>query len=272
MNNISVVILTLNEEANLSACLESCSWCDDIVVFDSYSTDRTVDIAQQHGARVEQRAFDNYAAQRNASINDVNYKHPWLLMIDADERVPPSLAAEIHEAVRRPDSDVVMFRMRRKDFFFGRWLRRSSGYPTWFGRLIRPGQVHVKREVNEEFVANGKVQQLNEHLHHHPFNKGIAWWYERHNRYSTMEAAATLSERTERIEWKALFGTDPVERRRALKQIAYRIPARPLMVFIYLYILRLGILDGLPGYYFCAMRASYELMIDVKVRALKSLH
>ena len=126
MSFISVLILSLNEEINLAACLDSCAWCDDIVVFDSFSDDGTGAIAAAKGARFVQRRFDNYAAQRNAALTEVRYKHPWVFMVDADERIPPDLAEELRQAVAQADEDTVLFRMRLKDFFMGRWLRRSS--------------------------------------------------------------------------------------------------------------------------------------------------
>lgn len=265
MNGVSVLILTLNEEANLADCLASCAWSDDIVVFDSLSSDRTVDIARERGARVVQRPFDNYAAQRNAALGTVTYKHPWVLMVDADERVPADLAAEIAAAVARAGDEVALFRMRRKDYFLGKWLRRSSGYPSWFGRLARVGRVRVEREVNEEYIADGRIGHLQAHLHHYPFNRGIAYWIERHNRYSTMEAAAKMSLERGRIALGGLVNGDPIDRRRTLKQLLYLVPFRPQIVFFYLYIVRLGILDGRAGFYFSRMRATYELLIDLKV-------
>jgi glycosyltransferase involved in cell wall biosynthesis len=265
MAAISVVILTLNEEANLAGCLDSVSWCDDIVVFDSFSSDRTAEIAARPPVRFLQRPFDNYAAQRNAALTEVQYKHSWVLMIDADERTPSDLAGEMARAVTHADAEVVLFRMRRKDFFLGRWLRHSSGYPTWFGRLMRLGRVRVEREVNEEYIADGKIAYLQSHLHHHPFNRGIAYWYERHNRYSTMEALAKVQDSGVHLSVKSLTSTDPVERRRALKRLAYRLPMRPTLVFLYWYVFRLGFLDGRAGFAFSSMRATYELIIDLKV-------
>ena len=265
MSTVSILILTLNEEANLAECIESCRWSDDIVVFDSMSEDRTLEIAKSKGARLVQRRFDNYAAQRNAALTTIQYKHPWVLMVDADERIPPELAAEITATIAGVGADVAMFRMRRKDFLFGKWLRRSSGYPSWFGRLVRLGHIHVEREVNEEYIADGRVEHLKEHLHHYPFNKGVAYWFERHNRYSTMEAIAKLRIGDDRIVLRTLFSGDPIDRRRALKQLLYHIPLRPFIVFFYLYIVRLGILDGRAGFYFSRMRAAYEMLIDLKV-------
>jgi glycosyltransferase involved in cell wall biosynthesis len=265
MNSVSVLILTLNEEANLAECLDSCGWSDDVVVFDSLSQDRTREIALAKNARVFERPFDNYAAQRNAALTTVRYKYPWVLMVDADERVPADLAAEAAARVAAALPGTVMFRMRRKDFFLGRWLKRSSGYPTWFGRLVQIGRVHVERAVNEEYVADGGIEHLNSHLHHFPFNKGIACWFERHNRYSSMEAIAKVSMQSDPLAPRDVFSADPVARRRALKVLLYRIPARPLIVFFYLYVVRLGMLDGRAGFHFSRMRAMYESLIDVKV-------
>jgi glycosyltransferase involved in cell wall biosynthesis len=265
MKGVSVLILTLNEEVNLGECIDSCAACDDIVVFDSMSEDRTLEIARQKGARVVQRRFDNYAAQRNAALTTVDYKHPWVLMVDADERLNDDLGAEISDRVAAAGDAVAIFRIRRKDFFLGRWLKRSSGYPTWFGRLIRRGAARVEREVNEEYVTDGLIEHLDGHLYHYPFNRGIAYWFERHNRYSTLEAIAKADVRKTPMSIQSLLSRDPIERRRALKQLAYRLPLRPTIVFCYLYFVRGGFLDGRAGFYFSRMRAAYELLIDLKV-------
>jgi glycosyltransferase involved in cell wall biosynthesis len=261
--------LTLNEEVNLADCIDSCAWSDDIVVFDSLSVDRTREIALAKGARVIERAFDNYAGQRNAALMEVRYKYPWILMVDADERVPEDLAREIEARVAVADVDTVMFRIRRRDFFLGQWLKRSSGYPTWFGRLVRLGRVKVAREINEEYVADGRIEYVDAHLHHFPFNKGIAFWFERHNRYSSMEALVKLEQQGKPVTPGALLTGDAIERRRILKQVLYRLPLRPLIVFFYLYVFRLGMLDGRAGFYFSQMRAIYEFCIDLKVMEAK---
>lgn len=264
MSGVSVLILTLNEEINLGECIDSCAWSDDIVVFDSMSTDRTEEIARSKGARVVERAFDNYAAQRNAALTTVAYKNPWVLMVDADERIPAELAAEVGAATSQAGSDVALFRMRRKDFFMGKWLRRSSGYPTWFGRLARVGRVRVEREVNEEYLADGRVEHLKAHLHHFPFNKGVSYWFERHNRYSSMEALAKVDLQRHPASLAGVFSRDPLIRRRALKHLVYRLPLRPPIYFLYFYFIRFGLFDGRAGFYFSGMRAMYELLIDLK--------
>ena len=148
---ISVLILTLDEEINLLKCLESIRWSDDIVVLDSYSNDRTTDIAKKFGARVVQRDFDNYASQSNAAVSKGSNDSNWIVVVDADEIVTPELKHEILHAVKSGDPSITMYRVRRKDMFQGKWIKQSSGYPTWFPRVFKNNCVSVEREINEEY-------------------------------------------------------------------------------------------------------------------------
>ena len=186
--SVSVLILTLNEEQNLPACLSSLEWCDDIVILDSLSSDSTKQIAADAAVRFYERDFDDYASQRRYGVDEIDYKYDWLLMVDADEMVPEALAQEIKAALGKVAPETTLYRMRRKDYLFGKWIKRSSGYPTWFGRLMRIGFVRIERSINEEYVTDGKIEYLQNHLDHYPFNKGFSAWLEKHNRYSTMEA------------------------------------------------------------------------------------
>lgn len=263
--NVSVLILTRDEEVNLAGCLDSVRWCDDVVVLDSLSTDRTVEIARSHGARVVERAFDDYARQRNHGLREIEYRHPWLLMLDADERVPEELHREIEAAARDAAPETCLYRVRRKDFLFGRWIR-SSGYPTWFGRLARVGRVWVERPVNEQYVTDGRIGLLRGHLHHYPFNKGFSAWLLKHDRYSSMEATLRLEEPPAPARVAEFASRDPEVRRRALKRLAYRLPARPLLMFLALYIGKRGFAEGRAGLTFSMLRAWYEYMIDCKYR------
>lgn len=266
--SISILILTLNEEVNIGACLESVSWSDDVVVLDSGSTDRTVSVAAEHGARVESRPFDDYASQRNFGLAGIAYRHDWVLMLDADERVPADLAQEMLQAVKAAAADVALFQLRRRDWLLGRWIRRSSGYPTWFGRLGRRGRVSVQRPINEEYHAEGRVASLWGHLDHYPFNKGFSEWIAKHNRYSTMEAELFEQRRAQPLSG-SVFARDAVSRRKAIKDRVYRLPGRPVLMFLALYLVRGGILEGRAGLTFCLLRGWYEFMIDVKRRELR---
>ena len=137
-SKISVLVLTFNEEANLPGCLDSVSFSDDVVVFDSHSSDRTVEVAAARGARVLTRGFDDYGSQRQAALEMGPFKHPWLLVLDADERVDPLLARECAAVAKGDDGGHAGFRMRRKDHFIdGHWIPRSTLYPTWHLRLLQ---------------------------------------------------------------------------------------------------------------------------------------
>ena len=263
---ISVLILTLDEETNIAGCIESLPWRTDVHILDSGSSDRTAQIAERLDAKITTRIFDGYASQRNAGLA-LPFENEWIVMLDADERMVPDLAREIEQRTSSAAPDDAMFMVRRRDFFMGRWLKRSSGYPTWFPRVLRRGRVSVDREINERYVADGKTHQLMGHIDHFPFNKGMDWWFERHNRYSGKEAVLLLdgSDRD-----PGARPTDaPGARRAALKAIAYRLPMRPYIAFFYLYVVRGGFLDGRPGWIYSNMRLAYEIMIDAKAAHIR---
>ena len=266
---ISILILTLDEEVNLAACLDSVAFSDDVVVLDSFSTDRTVDIARERGVRLYQRAFDNYAAQRNFGLRDIQYANPWVLMLDADERVPADLREEMLHATAAASERIALFRVRRRDFLFGRWIRRSSGYPTWFGRLVRAGRAWVERPINEEFHTDGETASLLGHLDHYPFNKGFGEWIAKHDRYSTMEAVLRAQQSDLTEHWSEIFARDPSRRRRAQKAWINSMPLRPLIVFAGLYFIKGGVLEGRAGLTFSLLRACYEYFIDCKAVELR---
>ncbi len=262
---VSALIITLNEELNIARCISSLNWCADIVVLDAHSTDKTAEIAESFGARVFLRPFDDYASQRNFGLNKIEYKNPWVLMVDADEVVPQKLVEELEIELANTSNNICLYRLRRKDFFFGRWIKRSSGYPTWFGRLVRVGRVRVERAINEEYITDGDILLLQSHLYHYPFNKGISAWIEKHNRYSTLEAELLSRRSQSDIRWSDLFSTDPANRRRTLKMLIYKLPGRPMIIFLALYIFRGGFLDGRAGLIFCILRSYYEFMINCKM-------
>lgn len=266
---LSVLVLTLNEEVNLPKVISSLpdAWRVDVHVLDSGSSDRTVELAASLGAKLTAHSFEGYATQRNVGLA-LPFAYEWIVMLDADERMTPELAAEIEREIATAAPEVAMFRVRRRDIFMGRWLRRSSGYPTWFPRIIRRNRVRVEREINEVYVPVGIAKQLLGHIDHYPFNKGVDWWFERHNRYSAMEAQL-LVEKRDRV---AVSGdsSDPGVRRAALKALAYKLPFRPYIAFMYLYLLRGGFLDGRAGWVYANMRLAYEIMIDAKTAYLKA--
>ena len=270
MAGASVLILTLNEEENLPRCLDSLKWCDDVVVFDSYSTDKTLEIAAAAGARVVQRRFDNWCTHQNWAMQNIEYRHPWVFYIDADEVMTPELAAEVQRVCAGEDGGHAAFRVRRKDTFWGTWLRRSSMYPIWLTRLFLPAKVRWERLVNPVAVVDGPIGNLQEHLIHYSFNKGLEPWIAKHIKYARFEAEEATKPDRPPVDLRALLSWgDPVARRKTLKELSFRFPCRPLLRFIYMYVLRRGFLDGWRGLTYCRLISMYEHMIDLNVREIR---
>ena len=261
--SVSALILTLNEESNIGECLDSLAWCDDIVILDSLSTDRTPAIAAERNVRLVSRRFDNWSAHQNWAVSHIDFKYPWVLYLDADERCP----ADLREEVLRRATDTApeaAFRMRRKDYFMGRWLKHAQLYPTWFVRLFRPGRIRYERLVNPVAVVDGPIGELRGHIVHFPFSHGVSHWIARHNRYSDLEALEAQRARGGPAALGDLWSRDPNARRRALKDLFFRMPARPLLKFMYYYAWRRGFLDGQAGLTYATLQAMYEYMIACK--------
>lgn len=262
------MILTLNEESNLPGCLDSVAWSDDVVVFDSFSTDQTTAVAEARGARVIQRKFDNWSAHQNWAVNNIDFRHPWVVYLDADERLDDELVGEL-QRIEEIAKDESAFQVRRKDMFMGRWLRRAQLYPTWITRVFRPEKIRYERLVNPVAVVEGPTGHLQGHLIHYPFSHGIAHWYDRHNKYSDSEARMLVEEVSTDNDLSGLISGDPARRRKAWKRLAYGLPGRPLLMLFYLLFARFAFLDGMPGIHYAHMRATYEYMIDLKVKELR---
>lgn len=266
---VSVMIFTLNEAVNLPACLESLHWCSDIIVVDSFSTDATASICAAHGARFFQNRFEGFGTQRNWALDHTHPVHPWILILDADERVPAELARELAEVATQADSAVGAYRVRRRFHLWGRWLRHSSLYPTWVVRFIRRGRVryhdrgHAETQVVEGRIADLRHDLVDENL------KGIDEWFERQNRYSSKDAQFEFHSLAAGMSLRDLLSPDPLIRRAALKRVALRLPARGLIYFLYSYLWRGGFLDGRDGFVFCRMRAAYQSQVAIKLYDLK---
>jgi glycosyltransferase involved in cell wall biosynthesis len=278
MASFSVLVATKNEERDLLACLSSLRSSDDIVVYDSLSTDRTREIAFELGARFivrpdydRAKAFGgNEAQHRTWGIHEIGYKYPWLFVIDADERLTPEAAAELEAIASNPNPHYVAYRIRRRDFYQGRQLRYVQT-SAWYIRFFRPEFVHYKRLVNPVTVVDGAVGDLQHPLDHYPFSKGLSHWIARHNSYSTFEAQQILQNRASHEPFSlpsALFEADFNLRRFHQKELFYRLPARPLIKFLLLYVFKRGFLDGRPGFTYALLQSIYEAMIVLKVQEL----
>jgi glycosyltransferase involved in cell wall biosynthesis len=269
---VSILILTRNEESNLPGCLQSVNWSDDIHVFDSYSTDRTVELAREAGARITQRQFDNWSEHQNWGLQNIPFRYPWVFYIDADERVTVELKSNIQKAVETPQANVA-FLVQRRDFLFAQWLKHSQA-TAMYTRLFRPENMRYERLVNPISIADGPVGRIAGYLDHFPFSKGITAWLDRHNSYSSLEAQEIVARRSEAASFsitKLVLARSFSERRCQQKELFYRMPCRPLIKFLLLYIVKRGFLDGYAGFTYAALQSIYEYMIVLKTREISVL-
>jgi glycosyltransferase involved in cell wall biosynthesis len=265
---VSVLIITKNEELNIDACLRSLSFSDDIVILDSLSTDKTLEIARSFvNVRSVQRPFDTEWKQRNYGLHDVSFKHPWVYICDADERVPAELAAEISRVVNDATTSHVAYRLRYKNIYLGRWIKHASSYPVWIMRLVKPRSVSYEiRETNVHPIVEGSVGSLNEHFIHYSFNSGLKRWFQKHNFYSTREAMEGVKIRHRpRPKLRLLRNPDPMIRRRTLKNLSYFLSARAFFRFMLAYFVGGGWMDGVAGMHYCLMISMYEYWIELKI-------
>jgi glycosyltransferase involved in cell wall biosynthesis len=270
---VSVLVPTLDEELNLPDCLDSMSWADEVFVVDSYSRDRTVQIARERGAHVVQHPFESYSRQKNWALDTLPFRNPWVLIVDADERVTPELKCEMETVL--PNADSAGYYLNRRVIFLGRWIRHAGWYPNWNLRLFRHQLGRYDgREVHEHVVLDGPAGYLRNDLLHLD-RRGLEAFVARHNRYSTLEAAARFkaeSDAPDRARLPVSLLASPVQRKRFVRERVWpRVPAKPLVLFVYMYLLRRGFLDGRAGLALCVFHAFQEFMVGLKLAELRRL-
>lgn len=272
--NLSVIILTYNEEANLPANLESLAglMCE-LFVVDSGSTDRTREIAGEKRALVIEHPFDNYAAQRNWALQNLPIRTDWILNLDADERLTPELVSEINETLGSPLQDVDGFLLRKRTTFMGRWIKHGGHYPSYHLRLFRRGRGRCEdRLYDQHFLVDGAIRQLkNDYLD--VLTSDISTWTLRHARWAESEARQIMAQEAngddagDRV--RSSFRGNPIERRRWLRDGPYgRAPLflRAFLYWFYRYFLRLGFLDGKEGLIFHFLQGCwFRFLVDAKL-------
>lgn len=266
---VSIVILTMNEADNLTGCLASCAWCDDVHVLDSGSTDGTADLAARLGANLHTHRFESFGKQRNWAIDHIPCKHAWIFHLDADERFTPELVEEITQRLAAAP-DEAGFHIPHKVMFMGRWLKRAAGYPTYQMRLFHKQRMrffdygHGQREVEGSAIGI-----IDEPYLHYSFSKGIYDWLDKHNRYSTLEALQILTGSDYQWTYRDLLFAPKIKRWRAWKELIYHLPLRAQLRWLGIMFINGGVFEGRAGLTYANLLSIYENMISTKLRLLR---
>ncbi|MBI2035405.1 MAG: glycosyltransferase family 2 protein [Candidatus Liptonbacteria bacterium] len=274
---ISAIILTYNEELNIENCLQSIAdWVDEIIVVDSMSRDKTLEIVKKYTDKVHQRRFVNQAEQFNWALDTVAIKNDWILRLDADEIMLPETWNEINEQFNKLTRETTGFYLKRRVYFMNRWIKHGGYYPAWFLRLWRrDAGRYEEREMDEHVIlSSGKTINLQNDFEEHD-RKNLSVWIEKHNKYATREAEAYLqtTEQQNNTTIKAdRHGSDPEKKRWYKENFYYKLPPflRALLYFKYRYFIRLGFLDGIPGLIWHTLQGFwYRFLVDSKIYELK---
>ena len=271
----SILIHTKNEAENLQECLNTLKWSDDINILDSYSTDKTKEIALKNSCNFILRS--NYdkskpfggseSEHRNWALRNIEFKYQWLFVIDADERCTESCYQNIKKVINIQNNPFVAYRFKRRDFFQNKYLKYTQLTP-WYIRLYKPQYVTFSRSINVVTEVNGKVGSSRGFIDHYPFQKGLSHWVERHNSYSSFEAKEYIKLKSQKISLKLiktiLFESEFEIRRKAQKVLFYKLPFRIFIKFFVTYIVRKGFLDGRAGFNYAMLQFFYEFLIILK--------
>jgi glycosyltransferase involved in cell wall biosynthesis len=265
---VSVIVPIKNEATNLPRCLGSVQWVDEIFVVDSQSTDDSAQIAKQHGAQVEQFHFNGtWPKKKNWALQNLPFKNEWVFILDADEVLPAEAEKEFRQAIANAGG-IAGYWINRRFFFIGRWLRHAY-YPNWNLRLFRHSLGRYEKltdvqtdsgdnEVHEHVVVQGPTARLRCEMDHYAF-PSVDVFIEKHNRYSNWEARVAAEG-----QGGETLAHQHVDLKRSLKRFAKRLPFRPLLRFLYIYVWQKGFLDGREGYCFARLHATYEFLIVAK--------
>ena len=272
---VSILVPIKNEAGNLRRCLDSVQWADEVFVVDSQSTDGSLEIAQECGARVVQFHFNGtWPKKKNWALENIPFRNDWVFILDADEVLPPETEDEFARKIAQA-GEIAGYWINRRFLFMGRWLRHSY-YPNWNLRLFRHSLGRYEKltdantrsgdnEVHEHVIVQGPTSRLRCEMDHYAF-PSVEVFVEKHNRYSNWEARVSADRQL--AGSAARIRSGPVGRRRRLKLLSQYLPFRPVLRFLFIYIWQKGFLDGREGYYFARLHAMYEFLSVAKTYEL----
>ena len=274
---ISVIILTYNDDIQIRRCLESIrDLTDDIIIVDSFSTDGTLDICGEYGARIFQNHFVNQAIQFNWALDNVAIKHDWILRLDSDELVPDKIKEEMRKRVGS-EPEIVAYYLNRRMYWMRRWLRHGRMYPHYIARLFKKGRARYEERTEEHLIVDGKIGFMRFDFLEDNKKNDLDYFTEKHLVTARGELQESIKGGGEATEGRSieprLFGAK-AHRTRWLKENVYaKTPlfVRPFFYFIYRYLLCLGFLDGVPGLIFHVLQGFwYRFYIDAKIYEVRA--
>lgn len=271
---VSLLIPCKNEENNIARCIQSVQWVDEIFVVDSESSDKTIEIAESLGAKVVQFKYEGgWPKKKNWALENLPFTNEWVLILDADECLPPKAQNEIEEIVSNTHEKHSGYWINRRYFFLGKPLKHAY-FPNWNLRLFKHKLGRYEKitdlstnsgdhEIHEHVVVQGSSGKLNSIMDHHAFPT-IESFVEKHNRYSNWEAVVESSTTDD----ESSLQHDGVRGKRKLRRIFRKLPFRPTLRFLYVFLWQGGILDGWRGYVFSRLHAQYEYLSAAKAKAI----
>ncbi len=273
MQDLTVIILTLNEEKHIERCIKSLlQITDKIYLIDSGSTDNTKIIAEKLGANVAQNPWISYAFQFNFGIKNNPFNTKWLMRMDADEYILPELAKEINSTLIQTPENIHGYYIKRRVIFMDKWIKNGGYYPYWLLRIWKNGSGYCEESWMDEHIRlnTGETAQLNHDLVDHNLNS-LTWWTNKHNNYANREVIDLLNLKydfnSKETVTPKLFGTQE-QRTRWIKKIYNSFPlfTRPFIYFHYRYIFRFGFLDGKQGLIWHFLQGFwYRFLVDAKI-------
>lgn len=266
MSDITVIILTRNEEKNIEAAVKSAKQiADRVIVMDSGSTDKTIEIAEMNGAETYFHEWSTHARQFNWALDNCDIKTEWVFRLDADERIMPELAEEINEVISKDNGEFDGYEMRWRVYFMDKWIKHGGTHKPYFLRLFRFGKGRVEDKVMDEHIrVEGKTGQLEGDLLHYDY-KGLDAWLNKHIWYSQLELNL----------YKGVYenGEELNGAQQQKRGFYYKLPIflRARLYFWYRYYIQLGFLDGTPGKVFIYLQAYwYRFLVDAKIYEMEN--
>jgi len=280
MNDISVQILTYNEEKNIEKCIKSVlPLTNRIFVVDSGSTDNTVAVCEKYGVTVKYRKWTNYAEQLNWGLDNFEFGTDWIMRLDADEELTDELVTALMQFLSEPPAAITGVYVKRRVYFMGRWIKHGGYYPTWLLRVFRNGIGRCENLWMDEHIVVSEGKNLM--LHYDLIdknNKDLTFWTDKHNKYSDREVLDIVNkiENMKNSELTVSLSDGQASLRRWMKDRIYlKFPLflRPFLYFMYRYVFKLGFLDGKEGLIFHFLQGFwYRFLVDAKYYEYKKQH